>query len=173
MFLRPDFRAVDQVRFADHSDYPAAVLDHRQRADVVFDEKLDRRGDVGLGFNGHDIADDHVHCLHGASSTRSVPRRGCLPEMRAAAKGSPCATPQNRLTNKTERRAESVMAAGSVRTHAINRLRTVAHCSPEPLAAIVPATPDDNTCVVETGSPYISAAAIVPAATTSAQAPWP
>jgi hypothetical protein len=50
---------------------------------------------------------------------------------------------------------------------------TGAHCSPEPLAAIVPATPDDNTCVVETGSPYISAAAIVPAATTSAQAPWP
>jgi len=62
------------------------------------------------------------------------------------------------------------MAAGSVNTHAISRLRTVAHCSPEPFAAIVPATPDDNTCVVETGSPYISAAAIVPAATTSAQA---
>src|SRR5262249_31353794 len=51
-----------------------------------------------------------------------------------------------------------MMAAGSVSTHAINRLRTVAHCSPEPLAAIVPATPDDNTCVVETGSPYMSAA---------------
>src|SRR5215468_8134790 len=65
------------------------------------------------------------------------------------------------------------MAAGSVNTHAIRRLRTVAHCSPEPLAAIVPATPDDNTWVVETGKPYTSAAAIVPAATTSAQAPWP
>src|SRR5215475_7834116 len=65
------------------------------------------------------------------------------------------------------------MAAGSVSTQAISRLRTVAHCSPEPLAAIVPATPDDNTWVVETGRPYTSAAAIVPAATTSAQAPWP
>ncbi len=44
--------------------------------------------------------------------------------------------------------------AGSVNTHAISRLRTVDHCRPDPLAAIVPATPDDNTCVVETGSPY-------------------
>jgi hypothetical protein len=57
------------------------------------------------------------------------------------------------------------MAAGSVRTQANSRLRTVAHCRPEPLAAMVPATPDDNTWVVETGSPYTSAAAIVPAAT--------
>ena len=32
-------------------------------------------------------------------------------------------------------------------------LRMVAICRPEPLAAIAPATPDDSTCVVETGRP--------------------
>ena len=37
--------------------------------------------------------------------------------------------------------------------------------------AIVPATPDDSTWVVETGRPKISAAPIVPAATSSAEAP--
>ena len=45
------------------------------------------------------------------------------------------------------------MAAGIVSTQARARLRTVAICRPEPLAAIVPATPDDKTCVVETGKP--------------------
>jgi hypothetical protein len=50
---------------------------------------------------------------------------------------------------------------------------TVLHCRPAPLAAMVPATPLDSTCVVETGKPYISAAAIVAAATSSAAAPWP
>ena len=34
-------------------------------------------------------------------------------------------------------------------------------CTPEPLAAIVPATPEERTCVVETGKPKLSAAAIV------------
>src|SRR3981081_3096704 len=51
-----------------------------------------------------------------------------------------------------------MMAAGSVRTHAITILRIVAICSPEPLAAIAPATPDDSTCVVETGRANKSAA---------------
>ena len=41
-----------------------------------------------------------------------------------------------------------MIAAGSVSTQAISTLRTVAICRPEPLAAIVPATLDDNTCVV-------------------------
>ncbi len=31
--------------------------------------------------------------------------------------------------------------------------RNVLHCMPDPLAAIVPATPDDRTWVVETGRP--------------------
>ena len=48
-----------------------------------------------------------------------------------------------------------------MRTQAISRLRTVDICRPDLLAAIVPATPEESTCVVETGSPYISAAAIV------------
>ena len=46
-----------------------------------------------------------------------------------------------------------MMAAGSVSTQAISRLRIVAICRPEPLAAMVPATPDDSTWVVETGRP--------------------
>ncbi len=32
-------------------------------------------------------------------------------------------------------------------------LRTVENWSPEPFAAIVPAMPDDRTCVVDTGRP--------------------
>jgi hypothetical protein len=55
------------------------------------------------------------------------------------------------------------MAAGNVITHANAMLRTVESCNPEPFAAMVPATPEDSTCVVETGSPYMSAAAIVAA----------
>ena len=45
------------------------------------------------------------------------------------------------------------MAAGKVNTQAIAILQIVESCNPEPLAAIVPAIPEDNTCVVETGSP--------------------
>ena len=63
------------------------------------------------------------------------------------------------------------MAAGRVSTHANAMLRTVESCSPEPFADIVPAMPDDKTWVVETGSPYMSAAAMVAAAVISAQAP--
>src|SRR5215470_13613741 len=64
---------------------------------------------------------------------------------------------QKMLTNNTNRLAESVMAQGRVRTQAISRLRTVSHCRPEPLTAMVPATPDDSTWVVETGSQKTSA----------------
>jgi len=46
-----------------------------------------------------------------------------------------------------------MIEAGSVKIHAISMFLTVDHCSPEPFAAIVPATPDDSTCVVETGNP--------------------
>ena len=48
---------------------------------------------------------------------------------------------------------EITIAAGRVNTQAFAILRTVESCNPEPLAAIVPAIPDDKTCVVETGSP--------------------
>jgi hypothetical protein len=65
-----------------------------------------------------------------------------------------------------------IIAAGSVSTHAKAMLRTVASCSPEPFAAMVPAMPEDRTCVVETGKPRPSAAAIVAAAVISAQAPY-
>jgi hypothetical protein len=50
-------------------------------------------------------------------------------------------------------------------------LRTVESCNPDPFAAMVPAIPEESTCVVETGNPYTSAAAIVAAAVISAQAP--
>lgn len=49
-----------------------------------------------------------------------------------------------------------MMAAGSVSCHAIARLRTVDHCRPDPLAAMVPAMPDASTWIVETGRPSIS-----------------
>jgi len=45
------------------------------------------------------------------------------------------------------------MAAGSVKTHAKAMLRTVESWSPDPFADIVPAIPDDSTCVVDTGKP--------------------
>src|SRR3982750_4427023 len=74
--------------------------------------------------------------------------------------------------NSQYRLPDSRIAAGSVSTHAINRLRMVFICNPPPLATMVPATPDDNTCVVDTGKPNMSAAPIVNIATVSAEAPW-
>ncbi len=60
---------------------------------------------------------------------------------------------------------------GKVNTQAVNIVRTVFICTPLPLAAIVPATPLVNTCVVLTGKPIMSAVAIVVIATSSADAP--
>src|SRR5271165_4694280 len=77
----------------------------------------------------------------------------------------------NIRANTQYRKTESIIAAGKVSTQASAMLRTVDHCSPDPLAAMVPAMPDESTCVVETGRPYTSAAAIVAAAVISAQAP--
>ena len=59
---------------------------------------------------------------------------------------------QNNLENIQYSVPEITIAAGKVNTQAIAILRTVESCNPEPLAAIVPAMPDDKTCVVETGS---------------------
>src|SRR5262245_5009884 len=42
LLVRSSFRAPDEVRLADHSDHRAGIVDHRQRADVMFDQKLDR-----------------------------------------------------------------------------------------------------------------------------------
>ena len=58
-----------------------------------------------------------------------------------------------RLLNVQNKTADSPMDAGNVNTHAISKLRMVDIWSPDLLAHIVPATPDDNTCVVLTGSP--------------------
>ena len=65
----------------------------------------------------------------------------------------------------------SAIAAGRVMTQASAMERTVLHCRPEPLAAMVPATPDDNMWVVDTGTPMNSAPKMVAAATSSAAAP--
>jgi hypothetical protein len=75
------------------------------------------------------------------------------------------------FTNTRYSIPEMIIATGNVSTQASAMLRIVDHCSPDPLAAMVPAIPDESTCVVETGSPYPSAAAIVAAAVISAQAP--
>src|SRR4030095_2833722 len=80
---------------------------------------------------------------------------------------------QNSWLNRAYRLPDKTIEAGKVSTQARIRLRTVPRCRPEPLAAIVPATPEDRTCVVLTGKPNISAAAIVLLATISAAAPCP
>ena len=64
------------------------------------------------------------------------------------------------------------METGNVNTQAMSRLRTVDICRPVRLAAIVPATPDERTWVVLTGSPNTSAAPMVAIAVSSAAAPW-
>ena len=56
---------------------------------------------------------------------------------------------------------ESSAATGSVKTHAAAMLRMVEICNPLLLAAMVPATPELSTCVVETGRPKLSAAEMV------------
>ena len=56
-------------------------------------------------------------------------------------------------------------------THADAIFVTVRICKPERCATIVPAMPDDSTCVVLTGSPSPAATPIVLIATSSAAAP--
>src|SRR5579872_3732193 len=84
----------------------------------------------------------------------------------------PSAAYADMLRNAQNKNPASMIEIGSVSTHAIRRFRTVAHCRPERFAAIVPAMPDESTCVVLTGSPNPSAAPIVAIAVISAAAPW-
>ena len=83
-----------------------------------------------------------------------------------------CNHPQNVLRKSQNRNADNIIAAGKVSTQAIAILRTVSHCRPDWFAAIVPAMPEESTCVVLTGSPNQSAAPIVAIAVISAAAPW-
>ena len=55
--------------------------------------------------------------------------------------------------NSTKSDPAISMAAGRVITQANAMFLIVLHCRPDPLAAMVPATPLDRTCVVETGRP--------------------
>ena len=57
------------------------------------------------------------------------------------------------LLNVQNSSAARPIEAGSVSTHAIAKLRIVDHCRPDLFAHIVPATPDERTCVVLTGNP--------------------
>ncbi|SAK54713.1 hypothetical protein AWB78_01410 [Caballeronia calidae] len=82
--------------------------------------------------------------LHGAESSSKSLSRAVSPRRKIA---------QKMLRNTQNNRPASAIDTGSVRIHASARLRTVRHCRPEPFAAIVPATPDDSTCVVLTGRP--------------------
>src|SRR6478735_3585602 len=75
--------------------------------------------------------------------------------------GAAFATAQKIVENAQYNVPEITIAAGKVSTQAKAILRTVESCNPEPFAAMVPAMPEDRTWVVETGSPYMSAAAIV------------
>ena len=60
---------------------------------------------------------------------------------------------QNKCVKSQYSEPDSRIAAGRVSTQAISRLRMVDICRPERFAAIVPATPEESTCVVETGRP--------------------
>ena len=60
---------------------------------------------------------------------------------------------QNSPRNTQNNPAARAIETGKVRIQASARLRTVRHCSPEPFAAMVPATPEDSTWVVLTGKP--------------------
>ena len=63
------------------------------------------------------------------------------------------------------------MVAGSVKIQAERMVFTVLKLSPDLFATMVPATALFNTCVVETGIPKASAAAMVVIATNSADIP--
>ena len=78
---------------------------------------------------------------------------------------------QNVLRNSQNNEPDNSIATGSVNTHASAKFRTVDHWMPEWLAAIVPAMPEESTCVVLTGSPKPSAAPMVAIAVISATAP--
>src|SRR5271168_1830174 len=78
---------------------------------------------------------------------------------------------QKNMRNNRKMPAASTIDTGSVNTQAIKMLLIVDICSPVLFAAIVPATPDDSTCVVLTGMPRMSAMPIVDIATNSADAP--
>src|SRR5262245_32199937 len=65
----------------------------------------------------------------------------------------------------------SNIVTGSVSAQASAMLRIVRICKPDIFAAIVPATPEERACVVLTGNPKMSAAAMVVIATSSADAP--
>jgi len=75
----------------------------------------------------------------------------CLPVL--SPKATNCLSRQIRWRAMEYKQPAITIAAGRVKIHARAMARTVLHCSPDPLAAIVPATPLERIWVVETGSP--------------------
>src|SRR6516164_1820425 len=94
----------------------------------------------------------------GRSTGEAKPRRLKRPTRRPISyvEYLPAAAPYPlfiKLLKVQNRSADNPIDAGSVSTHAISRLRMVDICRPDLFAHMVPATPDDKTCVVLTGSP--------------------
>ena len=64
-----------------------------------------------------------------------------------------CKTRKTKSSAAAKNIAPRNIHAGKVSTHANMILRNVARWRPERFAAIVPATPEERTCVVLTGNP--------------------
>jgi hypothetical protein len=112
-------------------------------------------GAAGRGPEGEIVSRSRPGALFGMSaSCKSA--GGCATPV-SGRRVTPLANPhclqnlQNSWLNTQYSVADSTMAAGSVSTQPMMMLRIVAHCRPEPLAAMAPAMPDDSTWVVDTG----------------------
>jgi hypothetical protein len=69
----------------------------------------------------------------------------CRQDCAGGGRCKPAQASQNKWLNVQYSPADSAMATGRVSTHPMTMLRIVANCRPEPLAAMVPAMPDDST----------------------------
>src|SRR5271165_1357887 len=145
------FLAFEQIGLAENSDQTIIRADDRQCTDIMVGEKLDRIGNAGLGFDGHDVAYHNVFGFH--RYLQVVPSIVADAPSRARAGNNRSRAAHMTRENTQYSVPEISIAAGNVSTQAIAMLRTVANCSPEPFAAMVPAIPDDSTWVVETGRP--------------------
>jgi hypothetical protein len=59
-----DLDPTDQVHLAENANQVARFVDNGKSTDVVFRQELDRIGEIGIGMNGHDIADHDIYRTH-------------------------------------------------------------------------------------------------------------
>lgn len=64
LLFRADLLPMQQVGFADDTDHIAAVVDDRERADIVFAEKPYRFGDVIFRLHRDNVANHDVQRFH-------------------------------------------------------------------------------------------------------------